>query len=29
MHIIVLGLPGNELFIRHLVDDLLLPLLAR
>jgi AcrR family transcriptional regulator len=29
MHILVLGLPGDESFIRHLVDDILLPVLTR
>ena len=29
MHILVLGLPGDESFIRHLVDDVLLPVLNR
>ncbi len=28
MHILVLGLPGDEAFIRRLVDDLLVPLLT-
>jgi AcrR family transcriptional regulator len=28
MHILVLGLPGDEAFIRRLVDDVLLPLLT-
>jgi hypothetical protein len=27
MHMVVLGLPGDEAFIRRLVDDVLLPLL--
>jgi AcrR family transcriptional regulator len=29
MHMIVLGLPGDEAFVRQLVDDILLPLLTR
>jgi AcrR family transcriptional regulator len=28
MHILVLGLPGSEAFIGHLVDDVLIPLLT-
>jgi AcrR family transcriptional regulator len=29
MHMVVLGLPGDEAFIRRLVDDVLLPLIGR
>jgi hypothetical protein len=28
MHLLVLGLPGDEPFIEHLLDDVLMPLLA-